>query len=209
MISGEFSFTNQDIYTCYASTVHLSFPCPTQLFLCIGDVNRLRRQIASGEYSAALIQAAAAAVFDNIAAFRPDQWLERYEMPRLAFRAALARIFQVSVALYAKLALAPYAAAPQLRVAEARHLVRLIEAAKDAVPPTALCWPLIVAGAGLAGEARSADRAVIDQRLYDVGSREDASDGPLDALATLRTFWASGKTSWDDCFTKPIFPLTE
>ncbi|KAJ3483934.1 hypothetical protein NLG97_g7180 [Lecanicillium saksenae] len=211
MINGEFSFTNQDIYTCYASTLHPSFPCPTQLFLCIRDVNRLRRQIASGDYSAGLMQAAIHAVFENIAAFRPDQWLERYEMPRASFRATLARIYQVAVALYAKLTLASHASIEYKaddQVAEARHLIHLIVSAKDSMPPKPMCWPLIVAGAALA-PARYSDKAAVEERLHEVGSRSDAGDGALAALTCLRAFWVSGKTSWDDCFTKPIFPLAE
>ncbi|XWW94131.1 hypothetical protein V2A60_002073 [Cordyceps javanica] len=232
MISGAFAFTNQEIYTCYASTLHVSFPCPTQLFLCIGDVNRLRQQIASGEHGAAAaaaglllpLRASVRAVLESIAAFDPDRWLERYEMPRVAFRAALARIYQAAVAFYAKLTLAAHAGIgydADRRIADARHLVRLIVSAEAAsVPPKAVCWPLIVAGAGLAGadadagtgtggRCYSSDMAVVEQRLHEVGSRDDASDGPLQALAMLRAHWISGNTGWDDCFAVPLFPLTE
>lgn len=210
IITGELAFTNEDVYTCYASTLHTVFPCPTQLFMCLRDINRLRYQIASGEYNPELIQAAILAVYENIADFKPDQWLERYEMPKISFRATLARIYQVSVAFFAKLTLAAHAGIEyetDHQIAEARHLIHLIVSAYDTLPPKTICWPLIVVGVGLS-VARYPDKAVVEEKLYQLGTRSDIPNGPLIALDMLRSFWVSGKREWDDCFTRPIFPLT-
>ncbi|KAJ6789471.1 hypothetical protein PWT90_00272 [Aphanocladium album] len=157
-----------------------------------------------------LLRAASHAVFENIAAFQPEKWLERYEMPKDSIRTPLARIYQLAVAFYAKRTLAARAGidhGPDQQVAEARQLIRLIASAKDTLPPKTLCWPLIVAGAGLA-PAGDSDKAVVEERLDEVGRRSDVADGTLDGLSTLRAFWASGKTSWDDCFVDPIFSLS-
>lgn len=209
MIAGESFFSNQDVYTCYASTLHLGFPCPTHLFLCLRDINRLRQQVVTGEYSPGMIQAACHSVFETIAAFKPAQWQERYEMPKATFRTDLARIFQYAVALYARLTLAKHAGTEyeaEDRIADALRLVGMVSNTQYLIPTMTLSWPLVVAGAALGG-ARLSAKGKVDWFLFEIAKRSDAQEGPLRALETLREFWVSGKTQWEECFTKWHFPI--
>lgn len=211
MISAEFSLTNDDIFTCYASTLYSSFTCPTHLFLCVRDINQLRRDMAHGKQSFGKIQATALSILERVEAFQPSSWFERYEMPRMAFRMILARMYKCAVALFARLTLAKRARIEYddaRRLEDARYLAKLILSTADIVPIQPTCWPLIVAGVGLAG-ASFADKSKVMDRIYEVAWLAHGSDGPFKVLDRLRIFWASGKTEWDECFNSWYFPLAE
>lgn len=65
-----------------------------------------------------------------------------------------------------------------------------------------ILWPVIVAGAAAATESVESQMLV---EMYLLNSVRDPYTGGCTrvALATMRNFWASGKTKWDECFDKP------
>jgi hypothetical protein len=202
---GEDFFTNMDIYAYYAATCESVFPCPTHLFLCIRDINQLRRQIVAGQLKPETTKAAAETILNSISAFDPELWTERYKMPPPATFALLAQIYQSATTLYANMALVRHTQIPltrERRLALANSLGGLVGlGAEKWGPHLALAWPLTVAGAAL-GAATAGEQAVVDVHMYAIGQSMDASDGILYALECLRRFWRSGKTGWEECFTE-------
>lgn len=70
-----------------------------------------------------------------------------------------------------------------------------------------MIWPLILLGVeavhGIA-EMRAFVTTQLTELSYDVGTY-----GPLTANGVLESFWASGKTRWDDCFDQPYAFTTQ
>ncbi|KAJ6784895.1 hypothetical protein PWT90_02368 [Aphanocladium album] len=69
--------------------------------------------------------------------------------------------------------------------------------------PTSLSWPLAVVGVTLTRPEDAAEREFVQKTLYTVSTHRDAYYGPTLGLEKLRAFWASGKTTWEECFDEP------
>ncbi|OAA81002.1 C6 finger domain protein [Akanthomyces lecanii RCEF 1005] len=197
-------FTNEDVYAYCADELMETFPCPTQLFLCIRDINRARRDIAGGQYSTGIVRKMMQAIFRIIASFEPQTWRERYVLPEPEVRFQLAAMYKSATMLYGMMTLAAYAGVPSdasHRIASTEGIVDLALALSQPLGDhLALAWPLMVAGASLGG-APPGKQAVVDRLLLSISQGVYASNGVFFALERLRMFWKSGKTEWDECFS--------
>ncbi|TQV96423.1 fungal specific transcription factordomain-containing protein [Cordyceps javanica] len=201
-------FTNEDLYAYITGDFNTAFPCPTQLFLCLRDINRLRREIAGGRRTAnsPALQGAALAIIRDIASFAPEAWTERYALPERALvRLQLALVFKSATMLYGMMTLAAHAGMPfpaHQRFATADVIVELVLSIMQVLgyDELAMVWPLMVAGASLGRAARS-KQAVVDGLLLGISRGPCPSVGVYLGLECLRRFWKSGKTEWDECFT--------
>ncbi|PTB64873.1 hypothetical protein BBK36DRAFT_1170543 [Trichoderma citrinoviride] len=65
-----------------------------------------------------------------------------------------------------------------------------------------ILWPVVVAGTA-AATGGVGDRMLVEMYLLN-GARDPFTGGCTgSALATMRRFWGSGKTAWDECFDQP------
>ncbi|KAJ3476821.1 hypothetical protein NLG97_g9006 [Lecanicillium saksenae] len=203
-ILGDTFPTEEDISLYYAANIHSSFPCPTDLFYCINDINSLRRQLSSRQLQTGINFTAIDGLLAKISKFQPENWTERYEVPA-AVRVPAARVYKAATTLYAMVSLSGHMEkpfSPSERIAEADRLLRLIEGvSKIWGSHIALAWPLTVAGASL-GRAGTSQQRAVDRALLAVSQSCGASAGLYLALECLRKFWASGATEWDDCFVE-------
>ncbi|KAJ6788224.1 hypothetical protein PWT90_04368 [Aphanocladium album] len=204
-LPSEFDPSDDDIYLLYACELHECFPCPTQLYRCIVEINRLRVQDASGDYDNKLMGAATQSVLASIQNFSPEHWPERPELRTPEIRLLIAQIYKSATQLYLRLALRKHTSSPITASQRAKMAKRITDFVERLV---AICgyhssqaWPLTVAGAGLGGDA-SSRRFVVDRHLLAISGMHSSSRGIFITLQCLRRFWASGKTGWEDCFTE-------
>jgi hypothetical protein len=81
-MSGFSDWSEADIRTVYSTTMYSEMPCPTDLFLSIIEISRLRASIVALTpcyYDA--IRPAISSIFERIAAFVPERWTEPYTVP--------------------------------------------------------------------------------------------------------------------------------
>ncbi|KAJ6786369.1 hypothetical protein PWT90_02856 [Aphanocladium album] len=200
-----------DIYSYYSCAVVAEVPCPTVLFVCITDINRLRARIAREEWEdgggdgggTAAVKKAANTILKHALAFQPGTWTERYKLPGLDIAHPIAAMFRHAVVLYGTRTLAGHAGihvGEESRLAAARELLTAIKEATAKVGNfLGATWPLMVAGASLAGAA--AEQEEVASLLNALTQQPNPSDGLWLGIECLRRFWASGKTGWDDCFS--------
>ncbi|KAJ3497666.1 hypothetical protein NLG97_g1732 [Lecanicillium saksenae] len=196
-----------DIYSYYSFAILSQVPCPTVLFICILDINQLRGKIARQEFgrsgSTAVIKRAADAILKHVLDFQPETWTERYELPAPDARCRIACMFKYAVMLYGTMTLAVPAGmhfSDVCRLNAARYLLRIIQEALAKIGDfLGATWPLIVAGASLAGA--EAEQAEVASLLTSLTRQPDVSDGLYFGIECLQRFWASGKTEWGDCFS--------
>lgn len=200
-------FSSVDSHVLFPDTLLSSLPCPRPLFLCIQDINALRRRLANdcGNLPPQYARTAAHAVFERIRGFRPETWgVGVPAMPTPDICAAVAAVFQRAVTLYGLMTLAAHVGIPFA----ARQRVAAVRAFMEAMRSTVvkighhfgLVWPVIVAGAALGGAPAELQKN-INRILSIICEDVSTSDGALLGLQCLRRFWASGKTEWDECFS--------
>lgn len=210
LMAEEAFLTNEDVYAYYAHEIMQTFPCPTQLFLCIRDINRARRDMAGGQCGSRIVRESMQATFHIVVSFEPHMWRERHVLPDPGVRFQLAAVYKSATLLYGMMTLAAYAEVPfdaSHRIAAADGIMDLVLAlAQPLGHHAALAWPLMVAGASLGG-APSARQAVVDRLLLSVSQGIYANNGVFYTLECLRVFWKSGKTEWDECFSTWQAPL--
>lgn len=196
---------NDDAYLLYASELHENFPCPTQLYRCVVDINRLRAQCLSAECDDEAITTAIRGIVTSIQGFRPKAWTERPEIRNAEVRKLIAEMYQTSIYLYLRLALENYMRPPitsAQRISMSRQITALVECLVATCGyHNSQAWPLTVAGAAL-GCSPACYQLIVDQHLLDMGSMFTPGRGTLMSLQCLRKFWASGKTGWEECFTE-------
>lgn len=197
--------THEDIALYSGAFLHPSFPCPTQLYLCIKDINGVRRRAALQESPPNVLYTDACRALRDVAAFNPTQWTERFQLPKDRSRLGLPRVYKSATLLYgmmtvSKQAKIEYPAAR--RLADAKALVDLLAQEKVKIDGHEVCiaWPLAVAGAALGGPWVP-ERLIVNRYLQALAEEGEASHGVVVFLDRLLKFWASGKTGWEDCFS--------
>ncbi len=201
----KYDSSDDDTYLLYASELHENFPCPTQLYRCIVDINRLRAQDASGHYDNKLIRATTTVILASIQRFKAEGWAERPQLRTSEIRLLIAQVYKFATELYLRLSLNKHTRSQvtlSLRIRMSKRITDLVERL------VAICgyhysqaWPLTVAGAAL-GCVSFSYQLVIDRHLLAISGMFSSSRGVFIALQCLRKFWASGKTGWEDCFTE-------
>ncbi|TQW09087.1 fungal specific transcription factor domain-containing protein [Cordyceps javanica] len=204
-----YDFSLHEIKEVFSRQFYSELPCPSGLFLCMHRISRLRIRWANGE-SADDIQPLGQEILDTVEVFDAKTWKEPYVVPDKPVIPVLARAYQAAVRLYAIMTLPACVSVATGEVyskAAARdHLMAHI---REALPllesKLALHWCLPVAGVALA------DGPVEDQELVEyifMGWKQDLEFYlPFHIRDTLKRFWRSGSTAWDDCWTEPFPPL--
>ncbi|KAJ6785035.1 hypothetical protein PWT90_05884 [Aphanocladium album] len=200
--------TDDYAYLVYADIFLEHFPCPTQLYRCLVDINQLRVQqqhAAAGPCDGQGIRDAVATVYASVQGFEPEAWSERPKLRSAEVRHLMAQVYQAATELYLQLSLVQYVSSPltaSQRIDKAKHTTALAERL------VAICghhvsvaWPLTVAGAAL-GRAPVCHQEAVDRHLLAISRMISNARGVALSLQCLRKFWASGKTGWEDCFSE-------
>ena len=201
-IIGVSYFTTEELLFFYGEILHPSFPCPTELFERIIEINNLRVKIYSSPSPQRL--AGALSILQRIDAFQPLTWTESsYELPDRPEVPLMASIYQLSVGLFGIMALQEAGLGSLDKAERRRSLVRVLEAAwKLEHCRDALNWPLAVVGCALADGGTPSEQAFICQCLEDAAKHVFAVH-PLVIISKLKRFWESGMVHWDKCWGEP------
>jgi hypothetical protein len=212
-MSGFSDWNEADIRTVYSTTMYSEMPCPTDLFLSIIEISRLRASIVALTpcyYDA--IRPAISSIFERIAAFVPERWTEPYTVPDKPEMALIARVYKSATILYAILSLPSPAGLSRKRSdqtimkktsASNRLFGELKEAMATLKPNLSMCWPLAVLGASLVHNGCSEARIFVEKSLRSISRTPQVYYGPTMCLVKLMAFWASGKVGWNNCFDEP------
>ncbi|GKT46182.1 uncharacterized protein ColSpa_06363 [Colletotrichum spaethianum] len=189
-------------------------PCPTELFIDIIRVNRLRFLAAHGGVTSTTgsIQSEAEDLLTKIIGFSPETWSETKDKSQ-EDHLMMAQVYQSAVVLFgisslesagAILLSAGWAAVKKIHSC---RLLRLLEkTAASCVLKNCTAWPIMVAGFE-AKSGKATARAFILGRLEEE-SRALGVYVPLAAKGVLERFYASSGNSWDDCFDSPYALIT-
>lgn len=207
-----YDFTDDIITESFATDCFPPFPCPTKLFAEIVAINRLRLSAAVSKPEVLVPQAKA--MFERINAFNAKQWKirERFQVPDTPEVPMMARIFQLSVSLYAILSLRLEDADSSGKNWPSKAdtigaLVQLMGKA-SAYPKclTVMTWPAAVAGVALA-DGPAAGRNLVCSCLMAIDCAVLGYGLAAPTIRRLQLFWLSGKTGWDDCWNEFYLPF--
>ncbi|KAK3190949.1 hypothetical protein K4F52_002897 [Lecanicillium sp. MT-2017a] len=104
-ISACSDWSTEELYDVYSSNLYSDMPCPTDLFVDIIRITRLRLLYAAGASVSKVILPVAREIFRDIQSFLPDDWNESYPLPKSRKHALIGRIFKSAVALYCLLSM--------------------------------------------------------------------------------------------------------
>lgn len=209
----EYFHQRDAIFTLYEKFIYPQLPCPGTLFCEIIHINHLRHQLATNV--PATERDAVGALLSRIAAFDPTAWAQAKGLHQRSEVIRVAKIFRISVLLYAMNSLPWPADTPpptppdgQYYPTKAECRDELFELLEDNFesPVILKCslWPLIVAGVEAAGGAAT-ERRFVAACLSDLSERTGVP--PRTAKIVLERIWVSGETSWDKCFSEPFLIL--
>ncbi|KAJ3497064.1 hypothetical protein NLG97_g2185 [Lecanicillium saksenae] len=212
-------FEDEDLAAIYDYEFAAELPYPTDLFLAMFHISRLRYQIASGDLpDSHALDSSVADVMDRIEEFDRAEWLQdkEEEANGLEVLDAVAHACQVAIRLYGimtlpRAAVASWAASrsypmvsalgryESLRTFQTAELMRLLQDAwSKATFKGGLAWSLTVAGVA------AADGAVVDQEfvaqcLLDIWhGGETGYSLEHDCRLKLQKLWASAFTNMTD-----------
>ncbi|KAJ4163768.1 hypothetical protein LMH87_005476 [Akanthomyces muscarius] len=222
-VSGFTKLTDSDIRAIVGSSMFIDMPCPTDLFLELVHITRLRVLVANGSILPAHTQTIADTIFARIDGFDPNRWTERsYKLPDSPVIASIAHTYKAAVLLYGIMTLpvstfAPWSASRggngvshSYRHLLTAHRNELLAHARKAWTllrsQSALCWPLIVAGVALVNGPPE-DQAFVASSIRTIWLHPNAYCGPIVCLDKIQALWRSGKTGWEDCFDEPVPPV--
>lgn len=201
-IVGVSSFTTEELLFFHGEILHPSFPCPTELFERIVEINNLRVQIYSNPSQEHF--AVALTILQRIDAFQPLTWRESsYELPDIPEVPLMASIYRLAVGLFGLMALQQAGLGSMDKTGRRSYLLGLLQAAwrlehcRDA-----LNWPLAVVGCALADGGAPSEQAFVCQCLEDAAKHVFAVH-PLVIISRLQRFWESGMVHWDKCWKEP------
>lgn len=203
-----YEFSLEEIGTLYSHQLYGELPCPTALFLNMHRISGLRMRLAAGE-SVSKIQLLAQNVVDSVERFDTGSWTEPYTVPDRPEFPVLAQAYKAAVLLYAIMTLPPCVSAVTGELyCKASIRDKLMRHIRRAMPildaKLALHWCLPVAGVALA-DGPIEDREYIEY-IFDLKQGIEFYF-PFYIKDTLKRFWASGSTFWDDCWIEPFPPL--
>lgn len=184
--------------------------CPPPLFVEIAKINHLRSRASKASAIEDDHQKEACEILQRVYAFSPAAWTEATGPPE-DDRTLFFEIMQRAVALFYILTLQSVHILPggsqqsRARDRERETLYDLLVTAFDSSFSMGmkgyLLWPIMVLGVA-AVHGGAVMRSFIRRSLVDLSVSRGTSS-PLVAKQVLETFWASGKTEWDDCFDAP------
>lgn len=195
----------EEIVFFHRARLYPGFPCPSELFERIIQVNRLRLQVHAGRPTKHL--SAALTLLQIIDAFQPSTWTEPcYQLPDIPEVPLMAGIHRLAVGLFALMSLESTGLGIMDKVERRKSLLELLaEAWERGNCGDALNWPLAVVGCALADGGSHSDKAFVCRCLEDA-DKSIFAVAPLVIKAKLQQFWASGMTHWDKCWGE-LFPV--
>lgn len=217
-LSGMEHWTDDECVRVFNSHIVFSLPCPTTLFLAMRHITHLRIAASEAPHSSTPnLIAAAKSIALEICTFSPENWVRDPHVLTSKAAKAYARAFKTAMILYAVLSLPKKLAQPFIDDRRGSRHARLYyrSALWTAIfhtndipsPRSTMGWPLAVLGASY-WDGPAQDQAVILHELDDIRyGVPGVTSAPVALSQTLYTFWQSGKTRWDDCFTRPISVL--
>lgn len=200
------NFDVDDVMTIYELGSSPLFYCPAPLFKEMFLINRLRLEaaVSGGDSKPSLCD-----ILERIDAY-PIQIMTDSMDPRKAKDLHLVSLlFKSAVAVFGSMTLpctsecSSHTPCAELEKTHREHLLHLLDTSSEFMPLLDhILWPVIVAGAAVATE--SVEKRMLVE-MYWLNSVRDPYTGGCTriALATIRKFWASGKTKWDECFDEP------
>lgn len=203
-------FNADELRTMYSFEVSSETPCPTELFLDIIQITRLRTRLKDGASFEDVILPAARNILTHVDGFSLEDWTEPYDIPDTPDFDIMGRVFKCTIKLYALLSLFSATQESQLdgfrRHTVRDHLVELIREATQVLRSKCpLAWPLSVLAVSLV-DGKDEDKALVESILLSA-TKYDHFFVPQYRVKIFREFWASGKTTWDECYYVPFAPL--
>ncbi|KAL6856723.1 hypothetical protein J3F83DRAFT_375467 [Trichoderma novae-zelandiae] len=202
------NFHVDDVMALYEIGSSPLFYCPAPLFREIFLINRLRLEATLPD---PLSEPSLCHVLERIDAYSVPLVPESLDMDDKRAHSLLfvSLLFKSAVAVFASLTLpctsrcAPGKPCAGLRKTHRANLFHLLDTTAEFLPLLDhILWPVVVAGTA-AATGSVEDRMLVEMYLLN-GVRDPFTGGCTgSALATMRRFWESGKTGWDECFDQP------
>lgn len=221
-MNGFARWSREESTLAYSHTGLSEFLCPTVLFLEIMEISRQRTAIATHGVTTTTVRRVEK-IARAVRGFDAENWKESYstEDPKSILTA---KLFKCAVTLYAILSLptrfsAAFADTPprtkgkgskKHRPREIRSFYRdqmfeLFEEAFESLARYSLGWPTAVLGVAVVDNPKQ--KAQFEKWLGELMWMTGSDGGMENMEPVLKDFWTSGKTGWNDCFTKPISAL--
>ena len=201
-------FTDQEMRAILLGEYDCDLPAPLDLRMAIFHINRLRHH-ATIKPAVAALTALVHRQLDEIETADVDSWSAQNPVYGLEHSLALSRIFQIAVRLFALLTLprratsswaAQHASVPDLdpwNSLRATQCTELLARMRTLFPqlhyPPNLRWPMVVAGAALAGDGATDDREFVSQSLRAIWEQPVVACGPMRCRELLHRFWRSAR----------------
>ncbi|KAL7900518.1 hypothetical protein HDV63DRAFT_284199 [Trichoderma sp. SZMC 28014] len=200
------NFDVDDVMTLYELGSSPLFYCPAPLFKEMFLINRLRREAAVSEGDS---KPSLCAVLERIDAYPVQAMADSMDAKKAKDLHLVSLLFKSAVAVFGSMTLSctsecsSRTLCAELQKTHRKQLFHLLDTSSDYMPLLDhILWPVIVAGAAVPTESVESQMLV---EMYLLNSVRDPYTGGCTrvALATMRNFWSSGKTKWDECFDKP------
>ncbi|KAJ6786677.1 hypothetical protein PWT90_08546 [Aphanocladium album] len=227
-IKGFDHFTDEELRLALDYQVCGTMGCHADLLITTINITRWRVSVANGVFLAPQ-QAKMQSMLDETWHLDMAKWAaDKFPEDQVADGLMLAPIYATAVRLYAiltlpRIAIATWASCsaqvraiyPKLSVrgpdtyenirnAHAEELMRLLQqVALEYDLRTALAWPVVVAGVA-AASSTAEDQIFVAKMMLSIWEHPATLCTFMMTLEKLRTFWASGKTDWNECFDEPV-----
>jgi hypothetical protein len=183
--------------------------CPKSLFIDLITINNIRSQTLDPAFVDDTTRYAAEELLTRIKAFSPKDWAVEQGKGKYEEEWVLCgSVFKSAIMLYCILSLQSLCVFPStielesLRSAQGDALYASLDKALASVYlQKFMMWPLVVSGVEAVNRSVWVQSTVanqLEQLSFDIGTST-----PLTAKTTLEAFWASGRSTWDDCFNRP------
>ncbi|KAJ6782295.1 hypothetical protein PWT90_00618 [Aphanocladium album] len=208
-VDGIYFWSEEDIRKLYTHSFFAVSPCPSDIFMAIHRITRLRILVAT-DPAAVECKSTAAEIAENLHDFPITDWTEPYALPEDPLRPMLAALFRMATLLYALLSLPPHLARPfagshwdgdpnNARLYYREALMEMLWQTSKRIQPSMLTWIFAVLGAAYPDGPREEQMLILEQ-LRVVLSLEDVISGPGTLLELLPEYWASGNLGWEDMY---------
>ncbi|KAH6605416.1 hypothetical protein Trco_007123 [Trichoderma cornu-damae] len=200
------NFDVDDVMALYGMGSSPLFYCPAPLFREIFLINRLRLEAAASD---GLSEPSLCDVLERIDTYPVPLAAESLDQKRANDLLLVSLLFKSAVAIFGALTLpctsqcSSCRPCAELERTHRANLLHLLDTTPEFLPLLDhILWPVVVAGTA-AATGTVADQMLVEMHLLN-GVRDPFTGGCTSAaLATMRRFWASGKTGWDECFDQP------
>ncbi|RFU73025.1 hypothetical protein TARUN_9234 [Trichoderma arundinaceum] len=200
------NFDVDDVMALYEIGSSPLFYCPAPLFRELFLINRLRLEAATSD---GVSEPSLCEVLHRIDMYPVPLMSEPMDEKRANDLLLVSLLFKSAVAVFGALTLpctsqcSSCKPCAELQRVHRANLLHLLDTTSEFLPLLDhILWPVVVAGTAAATGA-VADQMLVEMYLLN-GVRDPFTGGCTSAaLATMRRFWASGKTGWDECFDQP------